>query len=83
MAVHFGIRKILNRILAEFFQPGVCGDVTIFCWSCDICQQTLQKGHVTKVSIKLALIDTPFKRVAVDIVGPIEPLSDKKSRYIL
>ena len=27
--------------------------------------------------------DTPFKRVAVDIVGPIEPRSDKKSRYIV
>ena len=31
----------------------------------------------------MPLIDTPFKRVAVDIVGPIEPRSDKKSRYIL
>ena len=29
------------------------------------------------------MIDTPFKRVAVDIVGPTEPRSDKKSRYIL
>ena len=31
----------------------------------------------------LPLIDTPFKRVAVDIVEPIELRSDKKSRYIL
>ena len=31
----------------------------------------------------MPLIDTPFKRVAVDIVGPIELRSDKKSRYIL
>ena len=31
----------------------------------------------------MSLIDTPFKRVAVDIVGPTEPRSDKKSRYIL
>ena len=38
----------------------------------------------TKVPFgKMPLIDTPFKRVAVDIVGPIEPRSDKKSRYIL
>ena len=40
--------------------------------------------RVTKVPLeKLPLIDTPFKRVAVDIVGPIEPRSDKKSLYIL
>ena len=32
---------------------------------------------------KMPLIDTPFKRVAVDIVGSNEPRSDKKSRYIL
>ena len=55
-----------------------------FCKSCNICQRTIQKGRVTKVPLgKMPLIDTPFKRVAVDIVGPIEPPSDKKSRYIL
>ena len=32
---------------------------------------------------KLPLIDTRFKRVAVDIVGPIEPRSEKTNRYIL
>ena len=84
MAGHLGIRKTLNRVVAEFFWPGVCGDVTRFCKSCDICQRTIQKGRVTKVPLgKQPLIDTPFKRVAVDIVGPIEPRSDKKSRYIL
>ena len=55
-----------------------------FCKSCDICQRTIQKGRVTKVPLgKLPLIDTPFKRVAVDKVGPIEPRSERKSRYIL
>ena len=29
---------------------------------------------------KMPLTDTPFKRVAVDIFGPTEPRSDKKSR---
>ena len=32
---------------------------------------------------RLPLIDTPFKRVAVDIVGPIEPRSNNRLRYIL
>ena len=51
---------------------------------CNFCQRTIQKGRVTKVPLgKLPLIDTPFKRVAVDIVGPIEPRSERKSRYIL
>ena len=43
----------------------------------------IQKGPVTKILLgKLPLIDTLFKRVAVDIVSPIEPWSDK-SWYIL
>ena len=84
MSGHLGIKKTLDRVLSEFYWPGVCGDVARFCKSCDICQRTIQKGRVTKVPLgKMPLIDTPFKRVAVDIVGPIEPRSDKKSRYIL
>ena len=84
MSGHLGIKKTMDRVLTEFFWPGVCGDVSRFCKSCDICQRTIQKGRVTKVPLgKLPLIDTPFKRVAVDIVGPIEPRSERKSRYIL
>ena len=83
MAGHLGIRKTIDRVVAEFFWPGVCGDVTQFCKSCNICQRTVQKGRVAKVPLRrLPLIDTPFKRVAVDIVGPIEPPSNNRSRYI-
>ena len=85
MSGHLDIKKTLDRVVSEFFfWPGVCGDVARFCKSCDICQRTIQKGRDTKVPLgKMPLIDTPFKRVAVDIVGPNEPRSDKKSRYIL
>ena len=70
--------------LSFFFWLGVCGDVARFCKSCDICQRTIRKGRVTKIPLgKLPLIDTPFKRVSVQLVGPSEPRSDKKSRYIL
>ena len=75
MVGHLRIKETLNKILMSSFGqgPGVCDDVTRFCRSCDICQRTIQKGRVTKVPLgKLPLIDTQFKRVAVDIVGPIE-----------
>ena len=81
---HLGIKKTLDRIVSEFFWRGVCADVARFCKSCDICQRTIRKCRVTKVTLgKLPLIDTPFKRVSVQLVGPTEPRSDKKSRYIL
>ena len=49
-----------------------------------MCQRTIKKGHVKKVPLgSMPLIDTPFKRVAVDIVGLIAPPSEAGHRYIL
>ena len=86
MSRHLGIKKTLNRVVADFFffffWPEVCGDMARCCKSCDICERTIQKVYVTKVLLgQLPLIDTPVKRVSVDIVGPIEQHSDRKSRY--
>ena len=37
-----------------------------------MCQKTVSKGSVPKVPLeKMPLIDKPFKRVAIDLVGPI------------
>ena len=84
MAGHLGIRKTSDRVLAEFYWPGVCSEVSRYCRSCDICQRTLPKGKIQRVPLgNMPLIETPFKRVAIDIVGPIEPMTDRKNRYIL
>ena len=48
---HLGIKKTLDRVVSEFFWPGVYGDVARFCKSCDICQRTIRKGCVTKVPV--------------------------------
>ena len=54
------------------------------CRSCDVCQRTVKRGSVRKVPLgSMPLIDTPFKRVAVEIVGPIAPPSEAGHRYIL
>ena len=84
MGGHLGVKKTMDKIQASFYWPGIHGDITRYCRSCDICQKTLSKGRVTKVPLmKMPLIDTPFKRVAVDIVGPIHPMTDRHNRYIL
>ncbi|XP_038074478.1 uncharacterized protein LOC119742537 [Patiria miniata] len=81
---HQGAKKTADRVLSNFFWPGVQADVTRYCRSCDICQRTVQKGRVVKVPLgKMPIIDTPFHRVAIDIVGPIHPVSDRGNRYIL
>lgn len=81
---HLGTRKTMDRILSEFFWPGMNDDITRFCRSCDICQKTVKKGTVRKVPLqRTPIIDTPFKRCAVDLIGPIHPPSEKGHRYVL
>ena len=81
MGGHMGIRKASDRILSKFYWPRLHDDVARICRSCDICRKTKNKGRTPLQ--KMPLIDTPFKRVAVDIIGPIFPSSEKGFRYIL
>ena len=84
MGGYLGVKKTMDKIQASFYWPGIHGDITRYCRLCDVCQKTLSKGRVTRVPLmKMPLIDTPFKRVAVDIVGPIHPITDRHNRYIL
>ncbi|GFO20511.1 gypsy retrotransposon integrase-like protein 1 [Plakobranchus ocellatus] len=81
---HLGIRRTKDKVLSNFYWPGVDGDVTRYCQSCDVCQRTVRKGTVPRVLLeKVPLIDTPFKRVAIDLVGPINPPSEAGHSFIL
>jgi len=83
MSGHQGVHT-LERVIKSFWWPGMSNDVNLFCHSCDICQRTVSKGRIPKVPLrKMPIIDTPFKRVAVDLVGEIFPASSRGHRYIL
>ena len=84
MSGHQGRKKTKDRILREYWWPGFGAEVTRFCRSCDVCQRTIAKGGVASVPLgKMPIIDTPFDTVAVDLVGPIFPPTEKGKRYIL
>ena len=86
LAGHLGTQRTVGRVISEFFWPGVQSDIRRFCQSCDIlvCQRTVHKHKVGKVPLeRMPLIDEPFQRVAVDLVGPLFPSTDKGNRYIL
>lgn len=48
-------------------------------------KKTIPKGRTTKpVPLgRMPIITTPFKRVAVDLVGPLDPRTTKGNKYIL
>ena len=84
MSGHMGIKRTLDRVLSNFYWPKVNEDVTRYCRSCGICQKTIKKGSVIKAPLgKMPKIDVPFKRVAMDLIGPLSPMSERKHKYIL
>ena len=73
---HMRVRKTVDRILSNFYWPGVRSDVAKFCNSCPICKRTVGKGRVARAPLQnMPKIDMPFRRVAVDLIGPIYPPS--------
>ena len=80
---HLGVKKTKNRIQTNLDWPRMHNDVSGFCRSCGTCQKIVDKGTVARAPLgEMPLIDTPFKRVAVDLVGPITPASERGHRYI-
>ena len=81
---HLGVKKTKDRIQTNFYWPRIRNDVSGFCRSCDVCQKTVDKVTVARAPLgEMPLIDTPYKRVAVDFVGPITSASERGHRYIL
>ena len=81
---HQAAKRTHDRISTNFYWPGMGADIRRYCQSCDICQRNISKGRVTKVPLgETPIIDTPFERVAVDLIGPMKPTTDRGHRYIL
>ena len=84
MAGHMATKRTVSRVLSEFYWPGVQTDVKRFCQSCDICQRTVARGKISKLPLQqMPLIDEPFHRVAMDLIGPLYPSTDRGNRYVL
>jgi transposase InsO family protein len=84
MAGHQGQARTRERVWQDFYWPGMVSDIKRYCASCDACQKTFPKGKQRKMTIgKMPVIDTPFKRVGVDLIGPIKPVSEGGYQYIL
>lgn len=81
-ADHMAFQKTLNRIASHFVWPGMYTQISDFCKSCEKCQLTSGRGVARAQLQSLPIITTPFDRIAMDIVGPLER-SSTGNRYIL
>ena len=82
MAGHLGKRKTLQRILQRFYWPSIFKDVDEFCRSCCECQKTSPGRRAVAPLVPLPVIEVPFERITMDIIGPL-PRSRSGNRYVL
>ena len=82
LGAHLVMDEKRERILARFYWPGVKADVVRYCQACPECQCTAPRPSVWNPLIPMLIIDVPFERIALDIVGPL-PKTSCGHRYIL
>ena len=82
MGAHLGVEKTLERVRARFAWPGVKRAVEDYCRSCPDCQMVAPRPRQKAPLIPLPVIDVPFRRIAMDLVGPL-PKSKRGHKYIL
>ena len=79
LAGHMGKTKTGRRIL---HWPSLFKDVADYCRCCPVCQKCSTRKESRTPLVPLPSVEEPFKRIAMDIVGPL-PRSRSGNQYIL
>ena len=82
LAGHMGRDKTARRIQQRFYWPTLFKDVADYCQKCPDCQKTDTQGRRRVPLVPIPIVQEPFERIAMDIVGPLKR-SRKGNRYIL
>jgi hypothetical protein len=81
---HMAANSTFKRVFPFFFWQGYRQAVKKYCRSCSICQKTEPKGRVKPVPLeRVPVIDVPFSRICIDLIGPLNPTSARGHRYVL
>ncbi len=70
MAGHLGEAKTHERLMARFFWPGIHENVRRLCAACRECQ--LVNPPAKAPLCPLPLMEVPFERIGMDLIGPLE-----------
>ncbi|KAI2647274.1 Retrovirus-related Pol polyprotein from transposon 17.6 [Labeo rohita] len=82
LAGHLGIHNTTQRIRDRFHWPGLEAEVRRFCEACPTCQKTSPRKPPPSPLIPLPIIEVPFERIGMDLVGPL-PKSARGHEHIL
>uniref|UniRef100_A0A8C5MF74 Gypsy retrotransposon integrase-like protein 1 n=1 Tax=Leptobrachium leishanense TaxID=445787 RepID=A0A8C5MF74_9ANUR len=79
---HLGVDKTRERLLKRFYWPGIFAAIERFCKSCPECQLKAPSKGFRKPLVPLPVIEVPFERIGMDLVGPLLK-SARGHQYIL
>ena len=81
---HFGVNKTQQKILKQFYWPGIRKDVADFCRSCHTCQMIGKRGQMNSVAPlhPIPAFGEPFSKIIIDCVGPL-PKARSGNQYLL
>ncbi|GBL81222.1 Transposon Ty3-I Gag-Pol polyprotein [Araneus ventricosus] len=79
---HFGVMKTLSKTRERFYWDRLRADVEKWCRECHACGARKGPKTRTKGRLQRYNVGAPFKRMALDILGPL-PVTTKGNRYVL
>ena len=82
LAGHCSHKRTTDKICREFWWPSCATEIKRYCQSCDVCQRNMPKCIKAPLG-RMPTFVCPWKNVAIDLIGPIEPMSEDKHRFIL
>ena len=81
---HFAANTIANRIRsAGYWWPHLVRDVKAYVGSCDQCQRTGAPAFQNHWPLTPVIPKAPFGKWGIDFIGPINPVSGRRKRYII
>lgn len=72
VAAHLGKKKTEMKLRQHFYWPSLGPDVREMCTTCPECQKGAKKNRKRAPLQPFPIIDEPFRRIAIDIVGPLK-----------
>ncbi|KAL0199468.1 hypothetical protein M9458_008008, partial [Cirrhinus mrigala] len=82
MASHLRATNTTQCIRDHFHWPGLDAEVKRYCQACATCQRTSPKLPPPSPLIPLPIIEVPFERIGMDLVGPL-PKSARGHEHVL
>ena len=79
---HFGGQRTFERVRERFYWPGYHRQVLEWCRRCEACCMRSGPARQRKAQLKTRMEGEPFRRIAMDILGPL-PETDRGNKYVL